>query len=181
MHNDSEQMKTDDMIAPSSSDESTVWRGSSSGVINLGTYLIWALGAGVVIALGLFINPLIFAGLVLPLGGWGWAWLANRCRVYEVTNERLKISTGVFTRRTEELELYRVKDTSLIEPLLYRLFGAGNVVLTSADESTPSVTLEAVPNARGLREEIRRHVEVRRDRKRVRFAEIDDPSPGDGH
>ncbi|MEZ5300332.1 MAG: PH domain-containing protein [Verrucomicrobiales bacterium] len=42
---------------------------------------------------------------------------------YELTNERLKLSTGVLNRKTDVLELYRVKDMELEKPLHFRIFG----------------------------------------------------------
>ena len=154
-------------------EENTVWEGSSSEVVNLGSYLLCLVAAGVLVGLALVVNPVSLAGLVVPLAVAIWKRFANHCRVYEVTTQRVKLRTGILTRRTEELELYRVEDTSLVEPLLYRLFSAGNVVLTTNDESTPSLTLQAVKDAGTLREEIRKNVETCRDRKRVRVTELE--------
>jgi uncharacterized membrane protein YdbT with pleckstrin-like domain len=138
-------------------EEQTVWKGRSSHVINFGVYVVCGL--------------LFF--LVVPLFIILWKWLENRCRIYEVTTERLRTTEGIFTKRTDELELYRVKDTTLVEPFLYRTFGAGNIVLSTTDETNPTLELEAIKGAAALREEIRKHAEVCRDRKRVRVSEFD--------
>jgi uncharacterized membrane protein YdbT with pleckstrin-like domain len=141
-------------------EERTVWKGNSSQVINLGTYVVCGL----------------LCWLVVPIFIAIWKWIENKCRVYEVTTERVRVTAGVFSKRTDELELYRVKDTSLVEPFVYRMAGAGNVVLTTIDASTPGLTLEAVKDAGVIREELRRNVEACRDRKRVRVAELDEPA-----
>jgi uncharacterized membrane protein YdbT with pleckstrin-like domain len=138
-------------------DERTVWKGSSSQVINLGTYVLCFL--------------LIW--LVVPLFIWIWKWIENRCRVYEITTQRVRITKGVFTKRTDELELYRVNDTSLLEPFWYRRFGAGNIILNTNDTTNPVLTLEAIKGAAQLREEIRKNVEICRERKRVRVTEME--------
>jgi len=138
-------------------EERTVWKGSSSQVINLGTYLLC----------------LLFVWLIVPLFIGIWKWIENRCRVYEITTQRIRITTGVFTKRTEELELYRVRDTSLVEPFLYRLFGAGNIEVVTMDVTTPGLTLEAIKDAAAVREEIRKNVEACRDRKGVRVTEFE--------
>lgn len=138
-------------------DERTVWKGSSSQVINLGTYVLCFL--------------LIW--LVVPLFIWIWKWIENRCRVYEITTQRVRITQGVFTKRTDELELYRVNDTSLLEPFWYRRFGAGNIILNTNDTTNPVLTLEAIKGAAQLREEIRKNVEICRERKRVRVTEME--------
>lgn len=138
-------------------EEKTIWKGSSSQVINLGTYVLCGL----------------FFWLVIPIFIWLWKWIENRCRVYEITTERIRITFGIFTKRTQELELYRVNDSSLIEPFWYRQFGAGNIVMTTNDVSNPTLILEAIKGAAELREEIRKNVEICRQKKRVRIAEIE--------
>ncbi len=155
-------------------EEKTIWKGTSSPVINFGLYGLCAFIAAAVVSGGIFASSWVFGLLIIvPVTLALWKSVENRCRLYEVTTERIRISTGVLTRRTEELELYRVKDTALVEPLLYRLFGTGNVVLNSTDNSTPVVTLEAVRQAAALREELRKNVEQCRARKRVRIAELE--------
>jgi uncharacterized membrane protein YdbT with pleckstrin-like domain len=154
-------------------EEKTVWRGSSSHVINLGAYVAAGLVALPIVAGAYFVSGWLALLIVMPLGLAAWRWLDNHSRVYEVTTQRIRTTRGVLTRRTDDLELYRVKDTTLVQPLLLRLFSLGNVVLTTNDSSTPSLTIEAVRAADGLREEIRRGVETRRDQKRVRIAEVE--------
>ena len=157
-------------------EEKTLWRGSSAAVINLGAYALSLLVAAGLVA-GLLLVPqaprLAWLALLLPVFFALARKLANQCRVYEVTTERIKLTTGLLTKCTEELELYRVKDTALVEPLLARLFSAGHLVVTTNDASSPSMTLEAVPQAAALREEIRKCVEACRDRKRVRVSELE--------
>jgi uncharacterized membrane protein YdbT with pleckstrin-like domain len=138
-------------------EERTIWKGNSSEAVNLGTYVVCFL----------------LAWLIIPIFYAFWKWLENQRRVYEVTTQRIRVTCGVFTRRTEELELYRVNDTCLVEPFWYRMFRAGNIVLTTNDVSSPTFTIEAVKNAPGLREEIRKNVELCRDRKRVRVTEME--------
>ena len=138
-------------------EERTVWKGSSSQVINLGTYLLCFL----------------FVWLVVPLFIGIWKWIENRCRVYEVTTQRIRVTRGVFSKRTDELELYRVRDSSLVEPFGLRMFGAGNIEIITMDVSTPGLTLEAIKGAAQVREEIRKNVEACRDRKGVRVTEFE--------
>lgn len=137
--------------------EQTLWKGSSSQLLHFGTYLLCGL----------------FCWLVVPIFIALAKWIQTRCRVYEITTERIKITRGVFSRQTEQLELYRLRDYTLVEPFWLRMFGLGNILLTTADDSSPSLTIEAVPEAGALRDQIRKHVELRRDRKRVRVTEFE--------
>jgi len=66
-----------------------------------------------------------------------------------------------------------VKDYTLEAPFFYRLFGLGNVKILTSDRSNPEIVLKAVPGARKLMDDIRTHVELRRDQKRVREVDFD--------
>ena len=138
-------------------EEKTIWQGSSSQALKLGIYILCGL----------------FCWLIVPIFIGLWHWLKLRSRVYEVTTQRIRIRQGIFNKRTEELELYRVKDTTLVEPFWVRLFKLGNIEVTTTDLSTPLVVLEGIPQASWLREELRKSVETCRDKKRVRLAELE--------
>ena len=101
-----------------------------------------------------------------------WKFLVIKNTRYTLTTERLKIQRGVLSRRIEELELYRVKDTTFDQPLSLRLFSLGRVIVRSSDVSTPAVILDAVTHGEALREQIRKHAELRRDKKGVRQIDI---------
>jgi hypothetical protein len=90
-----------------------------------------------------------------------------------LTSQRIRVTTGVFSRRTEDLELYRVDDLILTEPFLLRLVGRGNVIAMSSDRTTPQLVLEAVPQALSLRDKMRHYVEICRERKRTRVLDME--------
>ena len=105
--------------------------------------------------------------------------LVVKATQYEVTNERIRIRRGIVTKRTDELELYRANDTSLIEPLTLRLLGLGTIEVRTNDATTPTVYLHAVHGARKVREDLRRFIEECRDRKRVTVTEFERPNPAE--
>jgi uncharacterized membrane protein YdbT with pleckstrin-like domain len=154
--------------------EQTIWVGSSSQVSLLHIYMLCALLAGGFVALG-FITPYPFvaAGAALPLLYALWRFIKIKSRRYELTTQRIRIREGIFSKRTDELELYRVKDVTVFEPFWQRLFGLGNIVITTHDASTPNLTLYALPTAQETREALRHAIEECRDRKRVRVAEFE--------
>jgi uncharacterized membrane protein YdbT with pleckstrin-like domain len=141
----------------SNTTEQVIWAGSSSQVRNLHIYLSCAL----------------LCWLIIPIFYAIAKWIQLRARQYELTTQRVRIRQGVFSKRTDELELYRVKDSTVLEPFWQRLFGVGNIVITTNDASTPTLTLEALPNAPEIREKLRAAIEECRDRKRVRIAELE--------
>lgn len=142
---------------PSKRTETQVWTGRPSQVANLGAF-VWC---------GLLL------WLVIPIFVAIWRYLLVRTMRYELTTQRFRFSHGVLSRRTDELELYRVKDSEFSQTLFQRLFGLGTIAMATSDESSPLAIIESIPasHAKELREQIRNLVEDLRDRKRVR--EID--------
>lgn len=174
-------MDTQGPTAPADQ-ERVIWTTHPSQIINFGVY------AAVVLVLLLLIPAFYFArnavhsqyimislGVIVAIALVVFIikWINTRARVYQVTTERIKITDGVFNRKTEEVELYRVRDYKLTEPFWLRLFGLGNIVISTTDNSSPTVVLEAVRDPNGRREELRKYVELCRDKKRVRITEME--------
>lgn len=137
--------------------EQTVWRGSSSQWKNSGLFIVCAL----------------FCWLIVPIFIALSRYLKTKNKVYELTTERLKTTEGVFSKVTDTLELYRVKDLETRQPLAYRLVGIENVVLNTSDVSSPLILVEAIPSAVGLADKIRNQVEAVRAQKSVREVDVE--------
>ena len=137
--------------------EEIVWRGTSSQWKNFGVYLLCGFLCWLIV-------PVFFA-LVY--------YLQTRCKVFELTTQRLKITSGVFTKVTETLELYRVKDIETRQPFFSRLVGIENVQMNTSDASSPFVLIEAVPSSVGFADKLRNQVEIIRQQKRVREIDIE--------
>lgn len=136
-----------------SGSEEVLWQGTPSQVLNWPWWLACV--------------------LVLPIPVALWKWFETRTNEYKLTSERLQLRTGLLNKRTDDLELYRVRDTIIEEPFIYRLFGAGNITLETSDRSHPTFRLPAVKNPREIYEHIRRQVEVMRRQKRVREVDFE--------
>src|SRR2546430_8835531 len=100
--------------------EQTVWRGTSSQWKNLGVFILCGL----------------FCWLIVPIFIALSRYLQTKNKVYELTTERLKITEGTFSKVTDTLELYRVKDLETRQPFLYRMFGVENVQMNTSDTSS---------------------------------------------
>jgi len=137
-------------------EERVVWRGKPSQMVNLATFatcglLLW---------------------LVVPIFVAAQRFLQVHFTHYKLTNERFEITTGVASRRIEQLELYRVKDLSVEEPLLLRMVGLGNLIVHSSDRSLPTLVLRGIRECTNLRDQVRGLVEKRRDEKRVHELDV---------
>ena len=111
--------------------------------------------------------------LLVPIPWAFWRWLQVRNTTYTLTDQRLKTTRGVFTRTTEDLELYRVRDSRFEQDLAERLLGLGQVVLFTTDETSPEIRMTFIKDAEAVREKIRTLVEARRDAKRVRYLDAE--------
>lgn len=101
-----------------------------------------------------------------------WRALVTKNTRYILTDQRLKATRGVFNRVTDDLELYRVKDTHFQQTFWQRMVGVGDIVLSTSDTTTPTVVLADIRDAEGVRERVRALVEQRRDAKRVRELDV---------
>lgn len=129
---------------------------------------LWTASEGQIVNLVAYVLCGLTFWLVIPAAYALARFMGTACHRYELTDQRLLESTGVFFRRTDELELYRVVDLVTEEPLLQRLVGRGRVILRTADRSTPTVVLNAIPNPREVGALIRDLVERCRVAKGVR-------------
>ena len=87
---------------------------------------------------------------------------------------------GILNRREDNLELYRVRDYSMDQPLSLRLVGLGNIHMVTSDPVTPNISILAIPDCERVREALRHSVEAARDRKRVRQMDMDTMDGGTG-
>lgn len=154
-------------------EETTFWKGSSSQWLNL-----WPFTAAVLLTVGLVIGglffPPAFIALVLPIIYMIWKYLVVRTRVYEITSQRVRVTSGVVNQTIDEVELYRVKDTQMIRTWWMRLTGLASIYLDTSDRSIPKLVIPAVSGGAELREILREQVELSRDRKRVREMDFDE-------
>lgn len=165
------------MLTPMS-EENSLWKGSPSQWLNLGPYAIAALLAVGITAGGMAFSP-AFAGLILPTLYAVWKYLTVRTRGFELTSERLKITSGVINQHVDEIELYRVKDSQLMRSWWMRLTGLASVNLETSDRTMPKLVIPAIHGGAEMRELLRKQVEIQRDKKRVREMDFDDVTDGD--
>ena len=135
--------------------EKTIWEGGPSQMMNLGLYIFGAL----------------FSPLLIPILIAVYAWLKVSNTKYRITTQRFIETSGILSKKIEEVEFYRVRDYSIEIPFLYRLFGLSNIILTTSDKTHPIVYIRAIKNGEEVRDTLRGLVE---EAKKVRkVSEID--------
>jgi uncharacterized membrane protein YdbT with pleckstrin-like domain len=137
--------------------EQTVWRGTSSQWKNFGLFILCGL----------------FCWLMVPIFIALARYLQTKNKIYELTTERLKTTEGVFSKVTDTLELYRVKDLETRQPFFSRLVGVENIQLNTSDTSSPVIVIQAIPSTVGLADKVRNQVEAIRAQKGVREIDVE--------
>jgi len=75
---------------------------------------------------------------------------------YTITSERVKVVKGLFGKDIENFELIRIQDIDVTQNLSERMLGIGDIKITGADATTPTVTLRDVRDPQDVYEKLRR-------------------------
>jgi membrane protein YdbS with pleckstrin-like domain len=101
----------------------------------------------VLLGLGLF----IVVGLILFYKAW-----KIRMTHYEVSPDRIEYGEGVFDRKVDNLDMFRVVDIKLRRNILDCMVGVGTVLLTTTDKSHPEFEFKKIKNSRELYDTIKK-------------------------
>lgn len=97
----------------------------------------------------------------------GYRVLKVWCTRYEITTGELKHTYGILHRKHDFIELYRVKDFQVDRPLVYRIFGLGNLRIYTSDKTSPVFRLVAIRRPQEIYTILRERVEQNRRDKHV--------------
>ena len=92
--------------------------------------------------------------------------------VYKLTEEKLFIETGFFSKKEEEIRLYRVMDLTLKRPFGQRIWGLGTIHCCTADKSTPEFDILKIKKSKVVKDMISDMVEKQREEKRISAREF---------
>jgi uncharacterized membrane protein YdbT with pleckstrin-like domain len=85
---------------------------------------------------------------------------------YLLSAEMLKISRGIFFKRTDTVELYRVKDYILTQPFILQIFRLMDLTLKTTDPENSIIWLRGIPLS-DLIDVIRNHVQEARQQNKI--------------
>ena len=100
---------------------------------------------------------------------------------YTITEEKLLIETGFFSKKEEEVRLYRIMDVTLNRSLGQRIFGVGTIHCCSSDKSTPEFDIKSIKEPGYIKDMLSDLIEEERDRKRVTLREFADDDGEGAH
>lgn len=88
---------------------------------------------------GLYV-PLIFGCILLLL----IRFLYLKNILFEITDQQIKFSHGLFTKSTEYIELYRIVDYAEHSSLIQKMYGLKTVTVISTDKTSPTLQLKGI-------------------------------------
>lgn len=94
--------------------------------------------------------------------------------IYKVTDEKLLIETGFFSKKEEEVRLYRIMDLTLNRSFGQRIFGLGTIHCCTADKSTPEFDIKKIKKSKKVKDLLSDLIEKQRDAKRITAREFMD-------
>lgn len=117
--------------------ETIIWQGQPSYLSYI-TFFI----------LGAVLAPLVGIGIVIII----WAILDRNHRFYKVTNRRVSVQSGIIGRATSEVEIRDIRNVKMLQQVIDRLLGFGNVGISSAGTGEVEVIFAGVANPAGVRD-----------------------------
>jgi hypothetical protein len=106
--------------------------------------------------------------VVLTLGiAYLWYWVTSLSTRYEITSQRVRIEHGIFSKRKESVELFRIDHFDVLKPLGMRLAGHCVVHLRSSDAGFPSVRIYGIAGLEQLGDQLRECSLQERTRRKV--------------
>ena len=136
-----------------------------------GEELLFAGSPAVVQGLGGLVLAILTLGISLLV-----QWVRTRAVHYKITTQRIVIEQGMFGKRMEQIDLYRVVDYVVDRPFGQRIMGTGNLFLQAMDKTTPEIRITGIKtDVVALYERLRYATEQEKKRRGVRV--VDDERP----
>jgi membrane protein YdbS with pleckstrin-like domain len=111
----------------------------------------------------------VFAGVLsLVLVGLIWMLtleLRRKGMRYKLTGRTIDLESGVFSKRIETVQLWRVQDIDFQQSFMDRIFGVANIHITTTDRSTPEIDLRGLPASRQVFEGLKDAADLARQQR----------------
>ncbi|MCK6534056.1 MAG: PH domain-containing protein [Polyangiaceae bacterium] len=122
-------------------------------------------------SLGVLLLCIVTLGIAL-----GVLWVRTRSKSYKITSQRIVIDMGLFSKKMEQVDLYRITDYVVERPFGQRIMGTGNLVLEAMDSTSPVLRLDALKtDVVALYEKLRVATEAAKQRRGVRVVDYGEP------
>lgn len=93
-----------------------------------------------------------------------WYYISSS---YKIEEGNLIYNRGVFSKKTDFIELYRIKDYTLDRPFGLRLIGVSNIIILTSDKTDPVFKISGIKVKDEFISKLRQLVEQERKKKNV--------------
>jgi membrane protein YdbS with pleckstrin-like domain len=113
---------------------------------------------------------------VLSLAVVGLVWmlvlhLRRKGRRYRITDRTIDYEVGVFSRRVETMQLWRVQDLDFRQTFFERILGIATIHVFARDVTDPEVLLRGLPASREIFDRLKEACEIARQQRVVGVVE----------
>jgi membrane protein YdbS with pleckstrin-like domain len=117
----------------------------------------------------------VFAG-VLSVALVGLVWIAvlnmrRKARRYRITTRTIDYEAGVFSKRVETLQLWRVHDLEFRQTFLQRLTGVADIHVITTDATDPELHIRGLPASREIFDRLKDACDLARQQRVVGVTE----------
>ena len=110
-------------------------------------------------------NPAQWVFAVLTLGiSLIVLYFIRTFNAYVLTNQRLIIIRGIFSKQVDEIELFRIVDSATNQSLIDRWANIGDIRVTSTDK-TGNILMKKIPSPYLVRDSLRQNYTLARQKK----------------
>lgn len=95
-------------------------------------------------------------------------WLRRASTRYTITTQRIQVERGILSKSRSNLELFRIDDYEILQPLGMRLVGKTELRLKSSDRSVCDLSIKAIPDLERLSEQLRECSLRERERRGIK-------------
>ena len=117
----------------------------------------------------------VLAGVLsLALVGLIWMWVLNmqrRGRRWRITNRTIDYERGVFTKRVETLQLWRVQHIDFRQSFTERLMGIATIHVITTDHADAELMIRGLPASREIFERLKDACDLARQQRVVGVVE----------
>lgn len=116
----------------------------------------------------IFRSIIVLVFIVPPL----WKMIVTYNTNYSITDQRFIMGRGVFHRRYEEIELFRIRDISIKRTFVMRLFGLGSILIYSRDMTHPESKIKAIGSPFKVADLLRKNIYEAKEARGLREMEV---------
>lgn len=155
-----------------------VYEGAPSWRAFLGSYALIVLTTPSVAALALWATSHYGAtalyqtlAVLVPLAVGTVAFLVTgmirKSSRVRMTNRSVEAESGVFSKKIDVMELWRIRDVRYKQSLLDRMLGIAHIEVFTKDVTTPHLEIVGLPASREVFEKLRDNIQIQRQSQRV--------------